>query len=94
MASARTCPFCNLEYDPADAPAACGHCALAGSCHMVRCPRCGYEMPAESRLSKWLRSFTERRKEIHTPNPKRPERVVDQPARIVDKKDDNNDGTI
>ncbi|MCL5025217.1 MAG: hypothetical protein M1531_01805 [Chloroflexi bacterium] len=51
------CAFCGYEFDPTQAPACCANCAMSGSCHMVRCPRCGYEAPAESRLSKLIKSI-------------------------------------
>ncbi|HJW88999.1 MAG TPA: hypothetical protein VJ436_00010 [Anaerolineales bacterium] len=34
---------------------ACLGCPVTRGCHLVRCPRCGYEMPPEARLVGWLR---------------------------------------
>lgn len=51
------CGFCGYEFDPALAEAACGGCPVAGRCHLVRCPRCSYEMPPEAKLVSWLRGL-------------------------------------
>ncbi len=50
------CGFCGYEFDISEAETACGNCPLVKGCHLVRCPRCGYEMPPESRLISWLSS--------------------------------------
>lgn len=39
------CALCGYEYDGADGSATCRGCPMAGACHMVRCPNCGYEVP-------------------------------------------------
>jgi len=49
------CGFCRYEFDISEAETACGNCPLVKGCHLVRCPRCGYEMPPEARLISWLR---------------------------------------
>jgi rubredoxin len=49
------CGFCGLEFDPNDADQACDSCPVSTGCHLVRCPRCGYEMPPESKVGRWLR---------------------------------------
>ncbi len=51
------CDLCGLEFDQSEAGVACASCPMAGSCHLVRCPRCGYEMPPEARLVSWLRGL-------------------------------------
>lgn len=50
-----TCGFCGLVFDASAAEVACVGCPLAGGCHLVRCPRCGYEMPPESPVVNWVR---------------------------------------
>lgn len=43
-AAETTCPLCGLVFGRADA--LCHHgCPLAESCHLTRCPSCGYEFP-------------------------------------------------
>jgi rubredoxin len=49
------CSFCGYEFDPADGTSACGGCPLVKGCHLLRCPRCGYEMPPEAKLLRWWR---------------------------------------
>ena len=49
------CGFCGHRFDSAAAVVACHGCPLVKGCHLVRCPRCGYEMPPESKLLAWLR---------------------------------------
>jgi rubredoxin len=51
------CGFCGYEFDASDAQSSCGACPMAMGCHLVRCPRCGYEMPPEPKLIKWLRTL-------------------------------------
>ncbi|MBI4294784.1 MAG: hypothetical protein HY669_01290 [Chloroflexi bacterium] len=55
------CPLCGLEYSETEA-VACRGCPLARSCALVRCPNCGYEVPAEPGLVKAIR---QRRKKQH-----------------------------
>lgn len=56
------CGFCGNEFDPAQATTACGGCPLVRGCHLVRCPRCGYEMPPEAKLVRWLNNLRDRRR--------------------------------
>jgi hypothetical protein len=41
-----TCGFCRQEFTVEEAERGCQSCPLQG-CGLVRCPRCGYEMPPE-----------------------------------------------
>jgi len=54
------CGMCGYEFDAAAAETACNGCPLVKGCHLVRCPRCGYEMPPEAKLVGWLRQLRER----------------------------------
>ncbi len=49
------CGFCGYQFDLAEVSAACAGCPLMRNCHLIRCPRCGYEMPPEAKLAGWLR---------------------------------------
>ncbi len=51
------CGFCGYEFGPEEAGTACGSCPLVKGCHLVRCPRCGYEMPPEAKLITLLRNL-------------------------------------
>ncbi len=51
------CGYCQYEFELTTAESACGGCPLAPGCHLVRCPRCGYEMPPEPRVIGWLRRW-------------------------------------
>ena len=50
------CPLCGHSFDPATA-AACGSCAMGGSCALLCCPNCGYKTPGASRLARLLRKL-------------------------------------
>jgi len=54
------CGLCGYEFDATDAQRA--SCPVAGHCGLIRCPRCGYEMPPEAKLLGWLRRLAERRR--------------------------------
>jgi Fe2+ transport system protein FeoA len=56
------CAFCDFEFDEASALRCCKGCALFGGCQKVRCPKCGYESPRETRLVRWIRSWGSRRR--------------------------------
>ena len=47
------CGMCGLEFRPEEGEQACGGCPLVRNCGLVRCPRCGYEMPPEPKLFEW-----------------------------------------
>jgi hypothetical protein len=51
------CGYCGHEFGPEEAGTACGSCPLVKGCHLVRCPRCGYEMPPEAKLITLLRNL-------------------------------------
>jgi hypothetical protein len=51
------CDFCGCEFEPGAAEIACTGCPLVGNCHLIRCPRCGYEMLPEAKLVGWLRTL-------------------------------------
>ena len=51
------CGFCGYEFKLEEAAESCQACPIARGCHLIRCPRCGYEMPQEARLASGLRSL-------------------------------------
>lgn len=55
------CGFCGSFFDPQEAETLCSGCPVVRDCHLIRCPRCGYETPPEPKLLRWLRSFRQRR---------------------------------
>ena len=52
------CPLCSFEFLPAGDACHTG-CPLAGNCHIICCPNCGYQMvdTTRSRLVSWLRKL-------------------------------------
>lgn len=54
------CSFCGQEFNADEAAFACKGCALIQGCKRVKCPKCGYESPAEPG---WLKGLIERRKD-------------------------------
>ncbi len=61
------CGFCGYLFEAADSAAACAGCPVVGDCHLIRCPRCGYEMPPEAKLVGWVRRMHERKRAENTP---------------------------
>jgi hypothetical protein len=62
------CSFCGYDFDPDEAESACASCPVAKGCHLVRCPRCGYEMPPEARLVRWVRKLRQRARTRSAPD--------------------------
>ena len=54
------CPRCGYQFQEEEGKAACKGCLLSGACHMVRCPRCSYDMPIEPRLIKAIKGWKRR----------------------------------
>lgn len=52
------CPLCSFEFLPVGDACHTG-CPLAGHCHMICCPNCGYQMvdATRSRLAGWVRKL-------------------------------------
>ncbi len=46
------CTLCGLRFAIGDAVSACGGCPLKGRCGLVRCPNCGFELPAPARAGR------------------------------------------
>lgn len=53
------CDFCGLDFEAECSQQACTGCPLAQGCQRITCPRCGYVMPAEASLVRWLRALKE-----------------------------------
>ena len=64
------CGFCDYEFTPAEAENACTGCPLVPECHLLRCPRCGYEMPPEAKLLTLVRKLREHARSRHTSDTK------------------------
>ena len=85
------CSFCGHDLDPDEAESACGSCPMAKGCRLVRCPRCGYEMPPEARLVKWIRKLRQRAAGRSLPAPVR----LDGNDRVDDgEREPNNGGSF
>lgn len=63
------CSYCGLTFDPEGARTQCAGCFKIAACKGVRCPRCGYDMPEELGLVKWIRAWKEKRNARKTGNP-------------------------
>jgi DtxR family Mn-dependent transcriptional regulator len=61
------CGFCGSVFDPDEAETLCARCPILRDCHLIRCPRCGYEMPPEPRLLRWLHNIRQRRNSKNIP---------------------------
>ena len=49
------CSLCGYQFEEDETVIACKGCPLKKACNMVRCPNCGFEVPAEPKLFKVLR---------------------------------------
>lgn len=56
------CAFCNHEFDETQAQRSCKGCAKFGGCNMIKCPKCGYEVPPETKWLKRLASLLKKEK--------------------------------
>ena len=56
------CSFCAHEFDETSAQAGCSGCGKSSGCNMIKCPKCGYEMPPEPRWVKKLKSIFNKEK--------------------------------
>ncbi len=54
------CPLCGYQFHEDEGEAACKGCLLAGACHMVKCPNCGYDVPVEPGLIKAFKAWRRR----------------------------------
>ncbi len=52
-----TCPLCGEHYSEAEGQSCHGGCPLQSQCNLLGCPRCGYEVPAPTRLTRWLKRW-------------------------------------
>lgn len=69
-----TCPFCGADYTEAEGRVCHAGCPLAGSCQLLSCPHCGYEMPASTRTTRWLADV------IRRLGPRRPDAAAEEAA--------------
>jgi len=49
-----TCPLCGTRYSETEGRACTTGCPMARSCALLCCPRCGYETPGPTRLTRFL----------------------------------------
>jgi rubredoxin len=56
------CTLCGHEFDEKAGEPACARCPMSHGCNLVRCPNCGFEMPAEPRWVRWLKEKWKGRK--------------------------------
>ena len=54
------CGFCAQGFEEDRGQPACRRCPIVGSCHLVRCPFCGYENPVPVRWLDELRQLVSR----------------------------------
>lgn len=55
------CPMCSHRFEEAEGVACCESCPLGKGCNLLKCPRCGYEIPREPRLVKAIRNWRKKR---------------------------------
>jgi len=57
------CGLCGNEFDENQALCACKSCPMMKGCKLIKCPRCGFEMPPTPKMPKWLNFSKKRRKD-------------------------------
>jgi len=55
------CLLCGYEFKEEEGNPSCQGCPLSGSCRMIKCPNCNYEVPEEPKLIKAFKSWRERK---------------------------------
>lgn len=49
------CPLCGHTYAETEGRSCrSSGCPLSGGCNLLRCPTCGYEVPAQTRFTRWV----------------------------------------
>lgn len=48
------CSFCGYDFQESESEQACKACIMSKNCNLVRCPKCGFELPVEP---KWLKKL-------------------------------------
>ena len=56
------CPMCSKEFDESQSERACAGCPMNKGCKLIRCPNCGYEIPAEPPSLNFLKKLFQRNK--------------------------------
>ena len=49
-----TCAVCGTRFSEAEGRACHVECPLEGQCQLLSCPYCAHEVPAPTRLTRWL----------------------------------------
>jgi rubredoxin len=57
------CTLCGHVFDEATAATGCRGCPLVNGCELIRCPKCGFETPAEPDWLKRLKKRINRRRD-------------------------------
>lgn len=54
MSATIVCPLCGTRYTEEDGRSCSPGCPLGRACGLLKCPACDYEVPAPTRLTRWL----------------------------------------
>jgi DNA-directed RNA polymerase subunit RPC12/RpoP len=54
------CPMCGYRFGEAEAERSCVGCPMSPGCHLLKCPRCGYEVLREPRLVRTIKTWRRR----------------------------------
>ncbi|RJR13016.1 hypothetical protein C4588_01370 [Candidatus Parcubacteria bacterium] len=49
------CSFCGHEFNDHDSKSGCNGCPMSKTCNKSKCPNCGFEMPKEPGLIKFIK---------------------------------------
>jgi len=55
------CPLCGLRFKEEESAIACQGCPISRPCGLIKCPNCGYEIPRDTGLIKFLNKLREKK---------------------------------
>lgn len=55
------CTLCGAVFEP-KAEAMCSGCPFRKACKLICCPNCGFQIPADSKLTEWVKHKLDRQR--------------------------------
>lgn len=51
------CSFCGYSFSNADVIESCAGCPLKRTCNKYKCPKCGFEIPKQTKIAKIIKKL-------------------------------------